>query len=213
MKRPDLRIPMSERRYAAVEKPIAMISTVSFQDPSRAPCAECPLRRTSLPGALGGYTVAQYIEILHGIADIACHMSPGFPNNRALQRSCTGIAMYRIFCRIKPWGHAMEAVVTIAAEDRSMNTTNPRRTPMPDDGPYLVWSHEHSRWWAHRGRGYVRELSRAGRFTRDDAIAICTNAIGTARNMMQFAEMPVRLADIMLVRDYAVAQGFGEPWE
>ena len=78
---------------------------------------------------------------------------------------------------------------------------------------YLIWSHEHSRWWAPGGRGYVRELSRAGRFTRDRAIAICGNAGGTAAGMKQFSEVPVRDEDIREVRDGIMASGFGEPWE
>jgi hypothetical protein len=63
--------------------------------PARKPCVECPLSRTSTPGYLGGYTPQQYIDVLHEIGDIACHLSPGFPNNRAEQRSCTGVAMFR----------------------------------------------------------------------------------------------------------------------
>jgi hypothetical protein len=64
--------------------------------PAKKPCIECPLSRTAKPGYLGGYTPSQYIDVLHGIGDIACHLSPGFiARDPAEQRSCTGVAMFR----------------------------------------------------------------------------------------------------------------------
>jgi hypothetical protein len=64
--------------------------------PAKVPCNECPLSRKSKPMFLGGYTPAQYLEVLHGIADLACHLSKGFDvQNPEAQRSCTGVAMYR----------------------------------------------------------------------------------------------------------------------
>lgn len=77
--------------------------------PTRLPCVECPLARASIPGRLGGYTVQQYLDILHSRADIACHLSPGFPKVMATQRSCTGVAMYRANCGVIAGGHAEEA--------------------------------------------------------------------------------------------------------
>ena len=51
-------------------------------------------------------------QVLHGPADIACHLSKGFAEgNRAEQRSCTGVAVYRANCGLKPLGaNAMDAV-------------------------------------------------------------------------------------------------------
>lgn len=85
--------------------------------PAKAPCIECPLSRQAKPGALGGYTVQQYLDVLHGIADLACHLSPGFKAKRPEdQRSCTGVAMYRanvggIFLSV----NAREAVERVGA--------------------------------------------------------------------------------------------------
>lgn len=60
------------------------------------PCVECPLRRDSAPGYLGGYTPEMYVEILHGPASIACHCSPGFhEGDIPRQRHCTGVAAFR----------------------------------------------------------------------------------------------------------------------
>lgn len=78
--------------------------------PSKLPCVECPVARASVPGQLGGYTAEQYLYILHSYADIACHLSPGFPKKLATQRSCTGVAMYRANCGVKAGGHAAEAI-------------------------------------------------------------------------------------------------------
>lgn len=113
--RPDLRVPMAERNYPSVEKPIMTITTEHFLPPATTMCAECPLARTAIPGALGGYTVAQYLEVLHGPADLACHMSKGFPHDRAEQRSCAGVAMYRANLGLAPPGHAGQAVRDVAA--------------------------------------------------------------------------------------------------
>jgi hypothetical protein len=108
------RLPMAERQYPTVEKPILIkLEGDPFQPPKPDLCLECPLSRRSISGALGGYTVQQYLEILHGPAAIACHMSKGFPHNRAEQRHCTGVAMYRANTGCRPVGGAMTAVELI----------------------------------------------------------------------------------------------------
>lgn len=85
--------------------------------PAKTCCAECPLRRDSTPGALGGYTAEQYLDVLHGPADIACHMSKGFNvRNPDDQRSCTGVAMYRANVGLRPWGHALDAVAHVGPD-------------------------------------------------------------------------------------------------
>lgn len=61
---------------------------------------------------------------------------------------------------------------------------------------YLVWSNEHRRWWGPGRRGYVNELSRAGRYNYRQAIEICRDALGTAAHMGMLAELPVRLDDV-----------------
>ena len=119
------RIPMNKRHYEPVDRPRLGLTTTPFLDPPKTPCAECPLRKDSIRGALGGYTAMQYLVVLHGIADLACHMSKGFPADRSQQRSCAGVAMYRAHNRLKPWGHAMEAVAVLAGEDRSMVFDHP----------------------------------------------------------------------------------------
>ena len=60
------------------------------------PCIQCPLRRDSAAGYLGGYTPQMYLDILHGPASIACHCSPGFrEGDLAQQHHCTGVAAFR----------------------------------------------------------------------------------------------------------------------
>ena len=70
------------------------------------------------------------------------------------------------------------------------------RKAFPDDDTYLVWSNEHRRWWGPGERGYVQRVGEAGRYSRDRALAICRNALGTAGHMGIFAELPVRLRDV-----------------
>jgi hypothetical protein len=61
---------------------------------------------------------------------------------------------------------------------------------------YLVWSHEHGAWWASGGYGYAKGLMGAGRFTRDQALTICRDAIPSSASLGAIAEIPVRLADV-----------------
>jgi hypothetical protein len=64
-------------------------------------------------------------------------------------------------------------------------------------GPYLIWSHEHGRWWLPGGRGYTTNLAEAGRYSRVRALTICARAIpGTAERLGALPELPVRLADL-----------------
>lgn len=72
------------------------LSPAQMQDPLPVPCVECPLRRDSAPGYLGGYTPEMYVEVLHSPASLACHCSPGFhEGDIGRQRHCTGVAAYR----------------------------------------------------------------------------------------------------------------------
>lgn len=61
---------------------------------------------------------------------------------------------------------------------------------------YLVWSNEHRGWWGPCARGYSPGLGGAGRYTRDQALRICRDAIPTAGHLGVISEIPVRLADI-----------------
>jgi hypothetical protein len=44
-------------------------------------------------------------------------------------------------------------------------------------GSYLIWSTEHDGWWGPGGLGYVRHVGEAGRYTREEALEICRNAL------------------------------------
>lgn len=41
---------------------------------------------------------------------------------------------------------------------------------------YLIWSHEHAAWWKPDGNGYTTNISRAGVYTRDDALTTVRQA-------------------------------------
>lgn len=67
---------------------------------------------------------------------------------------------------------------------------------------YLVWSHEHAGWWRPGCRGYTKMLGEAGRYGRAQAIAICRNALHSGLHLGTFAEVPVRLEDVLdVIRD------------
>ncbi len=42
-----------------------------------------------------------------------------------------------------------------------------------NQGSWLAWSHKHGAWWAPAAWGYTHDLSEAGRYTEDEARAIC----------------------------------------
>lgn len=62
----------------------------------KSPCVECPFRRDSAPGYLGGYTPEMYLEAVRSPASLACHKSAGFHEGKIeSQRVCTGLAAFR----------------------------------------------------------------------------------------------------------------------
>lgn len=44
------------------------------------------------------------------------------------------------------------------------------------DSKWLIWSNEHSGWWAHARQGYTYDVAKAGRYSMADALKICSNA-------------------------------------
>lgn len=72
--------------------------------------------------------------------------------------------------------------------------------------PYLIWSNVHGAWWGPNHAGYYTDLSLAGRYTREEAIAQCaTGRDGfTAHRTPQ--ELPVREIDALNRADRAVDQ-------
>jgi hypothetical protein len=65
-------------------------------------------------------------------------------------------------------------------------------------GAYLIWSAEHEGWWGPAGLGYVRDVGEAGRFSREDALEICRNALpGQWSPGLGFPEVPIAEADAL----------------
>lgn len=60
---------------------------------------------------------------------------------------------------------------------------------------YVVWSNEHRAWWGPSHAGYRAKLADAGRYTRDDALAICHGARGGREHNDNPSEVPLLLAD------------------
>ena len=59
----------------------------------RKPCEDCPFRRKSIPGWLGGYSPDQFLQMAHGETKYNCH-SVG-------NQQCAGMAIYRAnICKI-----------------------------------------------------------------------------------------------------------------
>ena len=92
--------------------------------------------------------------------------------------------------------------------------------PDPVFDAYLVWSHEHGAWWAPGWQGYTKRLHEAGAFSHAEALAICRAAVPQAMHHGALCELPVRLADVLLMLRHAdgteyergVPRGL-QPWE
>lgn len=41
---------------------------------------------------------------------------------------------------------------------------------------WVIWSEEHGAWWAPGKWGYTESLAAAGRYTQEEALAICRSA-------------------------------------
>jgi len=106
----------------AGQDPELRAAAATMQLPTRKPCAECPLRKDSLPGFLGGYTPEMYLEIMSSPAMIACHSSPGFHEGDVpSMRMCTGVAAFRAntgqIASVVVDGRAGRQVVTTTAHE------------------------------------------------------------------------------------------------
>jgi hypothetical protein len=65
-------------------------------------CTDCPLRRDSLNGWLGGATPEEYARLCHSDAVVECHVHAG--------SRCAGLAIYRRnTCKSQPKEHALPA--------------------------------------------------------------------------------------------------------
>jgi hypothetical protein len=42
---------------------------------------------------------------------------------------------------------------------------------------YLIWSFEHGRWWNPNHSGYTSDITKAGRYSAQQAGAIVTNSV------------------------------------
>jgi hypothetical protein len=66
------------------------------------PCSDCPLRRDSLNGWLGGSSPDDYVRLCHSDAVVECHAHEG--------SRCAGLAIYRTnTCKSQPAEHKLPA--------------------------------------------------------------------------------------------------------
>lgn len=70
---------------------------------------------------------------------------------------------------------------------------------------YLIWSHEHAAWWGPDRCGYFRDVARAGRYSRTEALTICAAARGGWRPGDAPNEHPVLEADAMEIEEAVLA--------
>lgn len=64
-----------------------------------------------------------------------------------------------------------------------------------DADEYLIWSNEHRLWWRANSAGYTRTVESAGRYSRSEALKICSDGWLVAEPP---PEIPVRIEDARL---------------
>ncbi len=69
------------------KKLISSAEAVQAKGQHTSPCSDCPLRRDSLGGWLGGSTADEWAAMLHAEAKVECHVLEG--------AQCAGAAVYR----------------------------------------------------------------------------------------------------------------------
>lgn len=112
--------PAANRHVVADTGPVRRVPRAQgMQVARKTACAECPLRRDSVPGYLGGYSPEMYLDALHGDVSLACHSSPGFKEGTIeTQHVCTGVAGYRANVGHVAFSAAHESTIAIGEDDR-----------------------------------------------------------------------------------------------
>jgi hypothetical protein len=90
---------MSKPRKGLTTRDQAKRSNVQHTEP----CHDCPMRRKSLPGWLGGATAEEYRRVCHSDIIVKCHTTIG--------PQCAGVAIYRanVAKRVDPPGLVLPA--------------------------------------------------------------------------------------------------------
>lgn len=71
---------------------------------------------------------------------------------------------------------------------------------------YLIWSNEHRAWWNPKSSGYTKNLDRAGRYNRAEALVICSGARDGWGASDIPSEIPVLEDDVLKCREIDVAK-------
>ncbi len=91
--------------------------------------------------------------------------------------------------------HACPKSDVAAIRDLGMHPPAPAPWTPPED-KYVVWSHEHRAWWRSNSAGYTTALTRAGVYSRDDAISISHRARDRWEQDRIPNELPIRVSDL-----------------
>lgn len=78
---------------------------------------------------------------------------------------------------------------------------------------YVIWSNEHSAWWGADMCGYRASLSSAGRYSREDALGICTGARGGRYYNDNPTEIPLLLKDAEIFWPDGVGAEWKRGWQ
>ena len=134
-----------------------MINSVNTGRPvAKEPCNECPFRRNSVPGWLGGASVEEYIRGAHNEANTPCHVGPGFRSgDPARMRPCSGMAHFRnAVCKTPRSGPAADAVMAVGTSPDVFSSDAEFRAH--HDTP------EHRRMYGNEMAQAIRHVMRGG---------------------------------------------------
>lgn len=190
--------------WVAAFPPLAATDLARILD--RARCAHCDGQKISaLPAndeIVGAGDVTEAMEDGAGFwrSCSGCHEinegTPTGPYNRILQChlgvgccECGGIGAIWDTTDYADMGGAY------LSGERNRPMTESNNT---DERDYVIWSNEHTAWWAPNECGYRSRLSDAGRYDREEALRICTGARGGREYNDNPTEVPLLAADAEL---------------
>jgi hypothetical protein len=99
-------------------------------------CAECPFRKDSTPGYLGGYTPEMYMEVTFSPASIACHKYLNRGLELDQQKHCTGLSAFRA-----QNGHIASVIVPMAVPGKEEFVVNMVTPTLAHESTQKIGSH------------------------------------------------------------------------
>lgn len=116
-------------------------------------------------------------------------------HDEVLAAMCGAAADYNGLCHLSDRRAATIYADQVARMLTAAEALGWKLVPAPE---YLIWSNEHAAWWRPNGCGYTRDMAAAGRYARDEAIAVSLGRDGWEPGQNP-PEIPVLIEDAAML--------------